>query len=275
MLIICSGPDTWHAQKKAQSLVEAFHTKHDPQGFSTETLASVDLKSLLNQLAAPSLFVKKRMIRCDGLFYKMKIADVRTLAKRLENDADQTVLLVLEEEPPTAKILGEFLKIKLVHYEYPVLRGIAFRMWCTKRASELGVRASTAVEIARRMDGDIWRAEQEFEKFSANPQAPMISGETDKGSVFDLADAFLTDRVGWRSLLASTHESQAISVFVSQARSAVRVMDGETTGIHPYVVKKLRQSRITSPLRKFMRTLCVLVASRQGFVDPKEGQTIL
>lgn len=276
MLILCSGPDTWHARRKASELVDAFRKKHDPQGLSTEVVRSpVDPKTLLNQLGTPSLFSQKRMIRCEGLLDGLKIADVRALAKRLEDDADDTILLSIEQEPPSAKVISEFSEIQFFHYDYPLLTGLSFWKWCSARALELGVSPQSAEQIAQRIDGDAWLAEQELMKCAANPNAPFGEIETDEGSVFDLADRFLTERVGWRESLARAEDDQVSVVLVSQSRAALRVKDGETGGIHPYVAKKISQLRIPSPSKKLMRALFALVGIRQGVANAEEIQTQL
>jgi len=276
MLIICSGPDTWHARRKASELVEAFRKKHDPQGLSTELVRlPVELKSLLNQLGTPSLFSKKRLIRCDGLLDELKIADVRALAKRLKDDADQTILLSVEQEPPTSKVTGEFKEIQFFHYDYPLLQGVVFKKWCALRAQELGVSSALAQHVAERTDGDAWLAEQELTKYSANPLAPLSQMETDEGSVFDLADRFLTDRTGWRESLARAEDDQVSVMLASQSRAALRVKDGETGGIHPYVAKKISQMRIPAPTKKLLRALRSLVGIRQGVASADEMQTLL
>lgn len=276
MLIICSGPDTWHARRKASELVAAFRAKHDPDGLSTEVVrVPVDLKSLLNQLGTPSLFSKKRLIRCDGLLDELKIADVRALAKRLKDDADQTVLLSVEQEPLTSKVISEFKETQFFHYDYPLLQGAAFKKWCVVRGQELGVSPTLAEQIALRADGDVWLAEQELMKCSANPHAPLRQTESDEGSVFDLADKFLTDKSGWRESIARADDPQVSVVLASQSRAALRVKDGESGGIHPYVAKKISQMRIPSPTKKLLRALRALVGARQGVANTNEIQTLL
>src|SRR5262245_59678086 len=98
MLLICAGPDTWRTREKARELQAAFIAKHDPQGVSTNVLPDADFSAILNALGTSSLFAQKRFIRVNGLFEKLKIADVRALAKRLEADADQSILVTLETE---------------------------------------------------------------------------------------------------------------------------------------------------------------------------------
>jgi hypothetical protein len=275
MLIICSGPDTWHARKKAKELVQAFRGKHDEQGLSTEILPSVELKVLLNLLASPSLFTSKRFIRCDGLLESLKIAEIRILAKRLKDDADQTILLSVEEEPPTTKILSEFSEIKCIQYTHPLLVGSAFLSWCLKRAEELGVPSNKATEISRLVLGDIWLAEQELMKISANPLSLLINSDSETYTIFDLAEQFLTKKNGWRESFALGKDEQLSSIVVSQARAALRVVDHEITGLHPFAVKKISQLKIPSIKEAFLHTQKSLIATRQGLANSLESQILL
>lgn len=275
MLIVCSGPDTWHARRRAQELVAAFRKKHDPSGLSTEIRHELDVPGLLNSLATPSLFAPKRLVRCDGLLEGLKIAEVRALAKRLKDDADQTVLLTVEDEPPSKKILDEFSDIKVVHYPSPPLSGAAFTKWCSERAKELGVPLNDAQEIARRTDGDTWLAEQELEKRAANPSAPLLSAADDPGSVFDVAERYLTDGKEWREDYDRLDDEQKISVLLAQARSAIRVRDGAISGIHPYAAKKLGALRMKNPEKKLLDILRAVAASRQSLCASTETETLI
>lgn len=273
MLIVCSGPDTYHARKKAQELVAAFRQKHDPTGYSTEILQNTNVVDLLNRLGAPSLFAQKRLIRSDGLLADLKIADVRSLAKRLEVDHEQTIVLTVEDEPLSSKQEKEFEKIKLVQYLYPLLSGARLLSAIQTRARELSVSDNHAIRIARHTDGDMWLAEAELQKCSANPGAALGEAETGEGGIFDASEAFIAMKPGWRSNIATMDESGSIpSVFLSQARTGMRVEDGETIGIHPYAAKKFSSLRL--PKGRFasalLRALCVMVASRTGLATTGE-----
>lgn len=276
MLILCSGPDTYHARKKARELVAAFRQKHDPTGYSTEVMASSDLMALLAKLGAPSLFAAKRLIRCDGLLDSLKIAEVRQLVKRLEGDQESTIILSVEDEPSTPKTLKEFEKIKLVHYQSPLLTGTKFASAVASRAVELGVSDRLAQEVARRTDGDMWLAEHELEKASANPNTQFVQRVEEVGTVFDAADAFLQQRQGWRALAAGFPDESMVSILATQSRTFSRVRDGETVGVHPYVAKKLSSMRTSDAdaRRRFLGALRSLYAARQ-FATDEEAQMLL
>lgn len=277
MLIVCSGPDTYHARKKARELVAAFREKHDPTGYSTEVLSDTDADEIIARLGSPSLFAQKRMIRCDGLLADQKIADVRKLVKRLETDADQTILLSVEEEPTSSKNEKEFSSIKFVQYPYPLLSGTKFVATVTSRAKELGVSEEIAFSIARNADGDMWIADSELQKYAANPNSVLIQQENVGGNVFDAAEAYISGRSGWRDRLNELDEPEnANIVFLSQARTYARVKDGETKDVHPYAVRKLASLRATEGRAKeaLLRAIRSFAASRQG-VSASSEETVL
>jgi len=274
MLIICSGPDTFRARQKARELTEAFRAKHDPSGFSIETMKAPDVADLLQRLSAPSFFSAKRFVRCDNLFEKIKIADVRLLAKRLAADKDQTIVVTVETEEPAAKMLGEFVDVQVFKYTHPLLTGRAFLDWCTKRAAELGASASDAEIIARNVEGNIWQAEQELAKRSANPNSPLAEMEDSSGSLFELVDAYFRGNSEWRYDVLRADDDQFLVTLFSQARSWARVKDGEVTGIHPYAVKKLSYLKGDADAA-LLKSLRAVVASRTSLAGTSETDTLL
>ncbi|MFA5186295.1 MAG: hypothetical protein WC551_07455 [Patescibacteria group bacterium] len=275
MLIVCSGPDTWRARKRALELLEAFKTKHDISGFSTETLKSGDFQAALNQIGAPSIFSPKRMIRCDGLLENLKIADIRKLAARLKADGESTVLLTVEDEPPTEKILEEFKGPGFFHYQYPELSGTEFLKVCQALARESGLEPSSAKEIADRCGGDIWKAVNEIGKFSANPKAPHSENESDPGSPFGAVDEYLGNRAGWMETIVALDDDQTSSLILSQTKSAIRVKDGEVVRMPPFAISKLKRLDRDILDTSFYKSLRVSVGVRTGLVGIKETETLL
>ncbi len=281
MLILCSGPDTFHARKKARELVAAFRQKHDPTGYSTEMIdssvgAQRAVPLLLAKIGAPSLFASKRMIRCDGLLDMLKIVEVRQLAKRLAGDQESTIILSVEHEPPAEKVLKEFVGIKLVHYHAHLLTGAKFVAAVIQRAREMSVSESLAREVAKRTDGDMWLAEQELQKAFAHPHTEFVQAMNESGTVFDSADAYLVQRVGWRERVASFPDESMVSILATQSRTFARVRDGETMGVHPYVARKFSSIKLSDvdARRRFLGTLRSLYAARQ-FATEEESQTLL
>ena len=275
MLIICSGPDTLNARQKARELTQAFKAKFDPAGFSVEVIPDSDISVLINRLAAPSFFSTKRLIRCDGILENSKIADVRKLIARVTADNDQSIVISVEEEVPSLKILDECKAVpSFFHYPFPTPSPVQHEAWCKKRASLLGVSIDQAIEIAQRTAGNVWLAEQELMKKSANSEAPLIEVLTETSGAFDVADAYVRQR-SWRSQMDEVGADQCISVLVGQVRAAARVRDRATSGLHPFVVKKLSSAPLQGIEVPLTRVLRAQAAIRTGLATADEIDSIL
>lgn len=274
MLIVCSGPDTWRARKRAKELLEAFKTKHDISGFSTEILKPGDFQAVLNQIGAPSIFSPKRMIRCDGLLAGLKIADIRRLALRLKADGENTILLTVEDEPPTAKILDEFKGPGFFHYPYPELTGSEFHKICLELSIENGLDASLAKKISIRCNGDIWKAINEIGKFSANNNALFSESEADPDSTFNVVDAYLDKKKGWLCSMDSLDDDQLPSLIMTQAKAAIRIKNGEVVKLPPFVINKFQKMSLDLLEISYFNSLKVSVGTRNGLMGSKEVQTL-
>lgn len=275
MIIVCSGPDTFRARERARELVAAFRAKHDPQGLSTEVVnGEAGLDAILPRLGSVSLFSTKRMIRADGLLESLKIADVRKLAEKLRADGDLTVVLTVETEPPNAKTLESFKDAKCFHYPHPLLMGASFKTWVRERPEAGGVPKKTVDAIADRFEGDSWSVLQELRKQAANPQ-PVETATESTGGVFDVAEAVMKQTSGWRRSLAIAKDDNAISIIVSQLRSFVRVRDGATRGLHPFVVKKLGWLKTDISPARFISVLRAQVATRSGLATGEEADALI
>lgn len=276
MIIICSGPDTFRARTKARELVAAFRDKHDPQGLSYETIEGVEGASvLLSRLASGSLFAAKKMIRADGCLAKMPLADVSALATRLMKDGDQTIVLTVEEEPPVSKILDALKTAPLFHYPFPVQAGAAFKGWVRERAKKVGIPFSVADAIADYAAGDSWLAVQELSKQAADPKNFEGTKDPHAGTVFEVADAVLSRSPGWRSKLDDFQDVNSLGVALSQLRSYIKIQDGMTAGIHPYVVKKMRGMKIADAKKRMSEILYAMIASRTSLGDEEEVEGLI
>ena len=58
-------------------------------------------------------------------------------------------------------------------------------------------------------------------------------------------------------------------------RAALRVRDGAVEGLHPYVVKKMQNNKISSPEKKLASVLRALFLQRAGYADEEEATTLL
>jgi hypothetical protein len=275
MLIVCSGPDAYSARQKARELQSAFREKYDPAGYSTEVLSEPSLQDLLNRLSAPSFFATKRFLRADGLLDSLKIAEVRTLTARLEADKDQTIVLSVEEESPNEKVLTECKKAPFFHYTHLLPQGASFAAWCAKQAERIGASMKDAQEVTRACEGDTWLAVQELSKRAANPASRIVPIGSEDISVFEVVDARILQRAGWRDVMAHADVDQLAITLAAQARSLVRIQHGETAGIHPFLVKKFSRANIQYGNEAFLDAARAIVASRTGLSSSSETSCLI
>ncbi|MFH2232335.1 MAG: hypothetical protein ABII13_04180 [Patescibacteria group bacterium] len=276
MIIVCSGPDTYRAREKARELVAAFRNKHDSEGLATEIIDGTEgITALLSRLGSASLFVKKKIVRADGCLDKMKFADVRILASKLQADKDNTVILTVEDKEPVKKTLDALKIAPLFHYEHPVQMGYAFKNWVREQAGKFGVDTRTADRIGEYTDGDSWFAMSEIQKQSANLHDVDLKKCFGDASVFDIADAVLSEAKTWRTKLADFKDEGSLNVVLAQMRSYTRADEGFTDGLHPYVVKKMRVLSVSESEKRFLCTLRAMVLSRSGYSGTNETESIL
>jgi len=275
VLLICSGPDTWRARQKARELLDAFKAKHDKTGFSTEVIIGEDLGYVLSLIGTPSIFCPKRLIRFDGLLDGVKTSELRMLAKRLKEDGDNNIILTVEEEPPTEKILTELKEIKVFQYPFPLTEGLKFVQWCQDQAKAMDVGKAKATEAANRCQGDSWMAMNELAKLSANENAPWAELEYESGSVYEVIDAYFMNKADWREQVRSRSDEQISSVVMNQAKSAIKVKDNAPMKIPYFAVKKMQNYVKTRVAKSVYSGIAALVGSRSGLMVQDEVDSLL
>lgn len=280
MLIICSGPDTFRALKKARELEVVFKKKYDAQGLSVEHISSG--KSAITEIAARagavSLFASRRFIRTSNVLAEATKVQRGTLKKLLMGDQDGFIVLSVEEEPPIATVLKELEpEVKIVRYDFAALQGEAFLAWAREEAAEMGLMDEKIVrEIARVTEGDSWSCYFELMKRAVYPEAEISLTDSAEGTIFSFADAYVAGRPEWWGLAGrADFIKQTATTFLMQTRSALRVRDGAVEGLHPFVVRKMRGQRFADGDEAFARVVESFFMQRSGYGDDKEALTLL
>jgi len=276
MIVICSGPDTYRARERARELVSAFREKHDPEGLSIDAIdGNVGLPVLLSRIGSASLFTKKKMVRADGCLTKMKIADVRTLASRLKDDADATILLTVETEPPDKKILDALKDAPCHHYPFAQATGSAFKTIVRSIAASMRVSDDSADLVAEATDGDTWQAVSELMKQAANPSENMGREMASEYSAYDIADEFIRPNGKWRAMEMDSGPDGILNAFLSQSRAVIRVRDGMAEGLHPFVVRKLQRMTFAPSAKTLSQTIAALVTNRSSLSIGTEWDSLV
>ncbi|MFH1620502.1 MAG: hypothetical protein ABIB04_00250 [Patescibacteria group bacterium] len=276
MIIVCSGPDTYRAREKARELMSAFKQKHDPGSLSTFiNTDGQDVKTIFSNIGTPSLFTNKKLIRSDGILKTLKIAEVRMLVSKLQIDGDQTVFLTVEDEPPSDKIMETLKPAPLFHYSFSVLKTFDFLKWVKQEAQKLGVSEKIAIEIADCADGDSWFVKQELIKHAAYSEAVSVNNKGTNLTVFGVIEDFLLEKKGSRQKLLNLKDESAVILMLNQIRSFIRVRDGFSDGVHPFVVKKMKQMKIKEVETRLVKSIKALRASRIGLASGNEIESLI
>ncbi len=279
MIIVCSGPDTFRALRKAQELEAAFRQKYDASGLCVERITSG--KEAVTEIAARagaiSLFSSRRFVRTTQVLSEASKAQRATLKKILAGDQEAFILLTIEEEPPSAAVLSELGEAKVAHYAFPVMESGVFTKWALEEAKRLGLQDEKAVRvIAEATSGDSWACFFELMKRAACGTSEISSAGDDEKSVFAFADAYARGQTSWFRVMEDPSLSkQALMAFLSQTRAAVRVRDGVTEGIHPFVARKLRGQALEKADEALARAVEGFFMQRSGYADEKEALGVL
>lgn len=274
MLIICQGEDSYRALQKARELEAAFREKYDPEGRAVEHLSNGKdgVEVFLMQASGGSLFSSRRFFRVDELLTGCPKGRVEALKKCLAQDVENTIVVTVEgvlSEKSTKPFLAT---PKLVQYDFPCFSGAKFISWATVQANELGVTdAATVRQVADIAQGDSWRFMTELAKVRAGG---VLSDRTDMApTVYDVIDQLLMHRPSrWSAVRAFDDANAILATAAAQARSFVLVKNGQASGVHPYVARKLQGLRTdASPEMVYAGLAQALLRSRSGAVDAEEA----
>lgn len=278
MLILCIGPDTYRAQQKARDLEATFRTKYDVSGMNVEMFPADDsVFSFLLSRGGIGLFASKRFFRGTGLLAHKKSLLETHIPRVLGGDQEASIVVSVEEEAPDAKIMAflQAASVKVVTYAFDALRGREFVTWLMDEATRrtMQVERSFVQRIAERYEGDSWGAMQELAKLEVHgDQLSFAQQASDGDDVFAVADAWLRDRA-WRSMAMESAEK--LRLFPSQARSALRVRDAATQGLHPFIAKKMRSVDAFRAEVVAQRATEAVFGARSGLCSDDEAETLL
>lgn len=277
MLILCCGPDTYRATQRAQELEAAFRSKHDPSGSSIDRLASGKrlVDDVIERSLAVSLFSPMRFIRADGLIEQCPKQKLSPLVHALGKDPERVIVVSIEQEPPVNTVRKSLSVIpKLIINDYPLLQGKAFSDWVFATGGMLGVTDNASMSVlAEACNGDSWLAANELVKLAAGGVSDVVQER--ETNLYELADAFLEDDASRYARLAGVASERVAYPLFQQALAALRVHDGETQGIPPFAVSKLKRADAVNAAKVTSTASLIMMASRTGLADAHELTTLL
>lgn len=271
MFILCSGPDSYRAVTKAQDLERAFKEKFDKSGTSVEHLDIRDgLEELAKRIETISLFSPKRFIRMDGLVEvvaKKKDQLLKTLAKNSED----AIIVSVEEESQDVRLLESFKALpKFVHYPFPTQNVAQFEAWVEAKAQECGVTDRNQIrQIVIACYPDSWFASTELLKAAAGNHEAIQVEETK--NPYSWAEDVLLDPKKQSELLSESQDEDVLSSLLSAARLLSKIKDGQTQGIHPVAVQKLKyRANSANPEAQIASLSSSLLLQRAGYGTDEE-----
>lgn len=278
MLILCCGPDTYRATARARELEAAFRSKYDPRGSSIERLEAGKrvADEVIERSLTVSLFSPMRFLRADGLIKRCPMQKAKALVHALAKDPERVIVVSIEEEKPTGTALKPFADVpKMIVNEYPLLKGKAFFIWVQQSAAALGVTdGSTLKALADACDGDAWLASNELLKIAAGGASELVRERA--AGTHEVADAFLAaDSSRYRRLAESGSSDRAAYPLFQQAHTSLRVHDGDTQGLPPFVISKIQRTREERAASVASVSVLAMMLSRSGLADAEELFTIL
>ena len=274
MLLVCVGPDTFHALKKAQELERAYREKYDPSGASIERLSDTKPLESIRSRMGGGLFAQRSFIRTTGLVAAWKKADWATAAEVFARDVDGTIVVTLEEElsQDEEAVLQSWPKAKV--YRHAPLLGAAFLRWAETTAVSEGVLWEAGLEqFAKTIEGDSWSFWNVLPRWKATKTVPDVADI--ELSPFVRAEQFLKEVVRERAYVGA--ESDVAGLFVQQARQALRVASQVPDARMPVFAQRKWQ-RLSDDQRqrlveRFVYAQKSCIRQRQGLM--KEGEEAL
>ncbi|MCK9361865.1 hypothetical protein M0Q28_06635 [Patescibacteria group bacterium] len=277
MLILCCGPDTYRATQRAHELEEAFRTKHDPSGTSIERFESGKgaVDEVIERSLTVSLFSPMRFIRADGLIEHCPKPKAKALANALSKDPERVIVVSIEQEKPTNTELKPFTEVpKLIVNDYPLLRGKAFEDWVRQAGGAMGVTDEQAlIKLARACDGDAWLASNELLKLAAGGASDVVLEQ--ESNFYDQADAFLRKDKTRHNILSAGDREKLMYPLLQQSMAAMRAQSGDTSGLPPFVISKLRNINPERVHALTASSILMLLLSRSGLSDAEEVLNLL
>ena len=253
MIYAIYGSDTYRCRKKLNEIIDAYRRKSgvhiDLHRFDASYDDVAKLKSIMNM---QSLFMPKKLVVVENALSEASMQMI-DYAKSWKDTKDQHLVLIHEAlDAVSKKHLKAWEKFLTQSQEFGELEGAKKEAWIKSEAAERGV--ALAPDDAKKLaivTADSWSLVQEIEKIAVAGRREQEGYSGPMPTVFDLGDAFFTDKkaalgILHRLLENGQDEFGLFSYLVNRSRVLVAIKQcleqkksvPSWLGIHPFVIKK-------------------------------------
>lgn len=271
MLLVCTGPDTFQALRKAQELERAYREKYDPSGLSVErlTVTAKSLETVAERVGTMGLFAQRRCLRATGLVASWKKADWERAGKVFQRDPEQSIVISLEEElaPDAERTISTWERSRA--YRHPVLAGADFQRFAGQLAQEQGLEFDPKLQrFAQQLEGDSWAFWNALPRWKATKTLPDLAS-IEASPFLKSEDVLLGTDAAAVSVFAE--DEDLLPLILQQARQGLRVVAQQPDPRMPAFAQKkwqrLTPERQARLLARVNRALEATVAQRLGAAD--------
>ena len=272
MVFLITGPDTYRARQKLMELKNKFLKEVDPSGLNIRSVKSAALapRAISHFLESQPLLARRRMVIFENILAEKKLVSEQDIIEALGREEDRVpgqsnIFIFFEDSESRAKSKLHSWLTKRAHlFRFPELTGGSLAAWveaefqrCQRTASAGAIRRLISVT-----GSDLWRLSGEIQKLDAflEPDSSvdeqvvkLLIDEPFDSNIFLFIDAVLEGNIKQSSYLLMEHlgretSPQQLVVLLEKPLRALILLtvDKKATpaenfsGIHPYMIKKLR-----------------------------------
>ncbi|MEA3450239.1 MAG: DNA polymerase III subunit delta [Patescibacteria group bacterium] len=269
MIIFLYGKDTFRSREKLKQIKDKFSRDIDKNSSSLDVLdgEKISLEKINETVAAPSLFVKRRMVVIENIF-KNKDKEIFSALrsyfekKEKETEAENDTIIVFWDDSALSKsktgALFKFLSAGKIVQEFKEFSNIETNNWIKTEAKrrQASIKSQAAARLSAIFGNDLWQLSNELNKlinFKRGEQPGLIGGEQEveigiddvnnlargnaSENIFALTDAISTKNKGKalelleNELHAGAAETYLLSMIIRQFKILIQVRSALDDGM--------------------------------------------